>query len=461
MTADLCRLTAIELRNRIGRGELSAREVMAAHLAQIERVNPGLNAIVTLVADQAMTGAAAADERQARGEPLGLLHGLPVAHKDLFDTKGIRTTYGSPLYAKQVPTTDALIVERLKAAGAISVGKTNTPEWGAGSQTFNPIFGATRNPYDPSKTCGGSSGGSAVALAAGMVPMADGSDMGGSLRNPAAFCNVVGLRPSPGRVPSWPDRLGGFGLGVPGPMARTVADTALMLAAVAGPDSRSPIALDEPGINFARPLGRDFNGVRVAWAPRFGGLPYDPVIPARIEAQRPIFEGLGCVVEEAEPNVDQADGVFKTLRAWYFATTHQETWARHRSSLKDTVVWNIEQGLALSALDLGRAELQRTVLYHQVRKFLERYEFLVLPVTQVMPFDVEVDYPRELNGVTMETYIDWMKSCYLISATGCPAISVPAGFSAEGLPIGLQIVGRHRDDFGVLQLADAFERARA
>ncbi len=460
MTEPLCDLTAIELRNRIARRELSARDVMAAHLARIERTNPDLNAIVTLVAESAMTAAALADERQARDEPLGLLHGLPVAHKDLFDTRGIRTTYGSPLYATQIPAADALIVERLKAAGAISVGKTNTPEWGAGSHTFNPVFGATRNPYDRTKTCGGSSGGSAVALAAGMVPIADGSDMGGSLRNPAAFCNVVGLRPSPGRVPSWPDRLAGLGLGVPGPMARTAADTALMLAAIAGPDPRSPIALEAPGSRFAEPLGRDWHGVRIAWAPRFGGLPYEPEIPAQIEAQRPRFEGLGCVVEEAEPNVDEADDVFKTLRAWHFATTHHDAWARHKAELKDTVAWNIERGLALSGPDLGRAELQRTTLYHRVRKFFERYDFLVLPVTQVMPFDIETEYPREIAGVPMTTYIDWMKSCYLISATGCPAISVPAGFGPGGHPIGLQIVGRHRDDFGVLQLAHAFGEAR-
>ncbi len=460
MTEPLCDLTAIELRNRIARREISARDAMDAHLARIERTNPDLNAIVTLAAEAAMAEATRADERQARNEPLGLLHGLPVAHKDLFDTRGMRTTYGSPLYASHVPAADALIVERLKAAGAISVGKTNTPEWGAGSHTFNPVFGATRNPYDRTKTCGGSSGGAAVALAAGMVPLADGSDMGGSLRNPAAFCNVVGLRPSPGRVPSWPDRLAGFGLGVPGPMARTVADTALMLAAIAGPDRRSPIALEEPGARFAEPLGRDWHGVRIAWAPRFGGLPYQPAIPAQIEAQRPRFEALGCVVEDAEPNVDEADEVFKTLRAWHFATTHHDAWLRHRTQLKDTVVWNIERGLALSGQDLGRAELQRTALYHRVRKFFERYDFLVLPVTQVMPFDLEVEYPREIAGVPMPTYIDWMKSCYLISATGCPAISVPAGFGPGGLPIGLQIVGRHRDDFGVLQLAYGFEQTR-
>lgn len=460
MTEPLCDWTALALRDGIARWEISARDVMADHLARIERTNPDLNAIVTLAAEAAMAEAARADERQARNEPLGLLHGLPVAHKDLFDTRGIRTTYGSPLYATHVPAADALIVERLKAAGAISVGKTNTPEWGAGSHTFNPVFGATRNPYDRTRTCGGSSGGAAVALAAGMVPIADGSDMGGSLRNPAAFCNVVGLRPSPGRVPSWPDRLAGLGLGVPGPMARTAADTALMLAAIAGPDPRSPIALQDPGSRFAEPLGRNWHRVRIAWAPRFGGLPYEPEIPAHIEAQRPRFEALGCVVEEAEPNVDEADSVFKTLRAWHFATTHQDDWVRHRTQLKDTVLWNIERGLALSGQDVGKAELQRTTLYHRVRRFFERYDFLVLPVTQVMPFDIETEYPKEVAGVPMATYIDWMKSCYLISATGCPAISVPAGFGPGGLPIGLQIVGRHRDDFGVLQLAHAFEQTR-
>src|SRR5678815_1694676 len=257
---ELCDLSAIDLASRIRRKQVSAREVMDAHLARIERVNPNVNAIVTLVAERAMADAARADERTAKGGTLGALHGLPVAHKDLIDTAGIRTTKGSRFYRDNVPTRDALIVTRIRAAGAITVGKTNTPELGAGSQTFNSVFGATRNPYDVTRTCGGSSGGAAVALACGMVPIADGSDTGGSLRNPAAFCNVVGIRPSPGRVPtengSWSP------LSVSGPMARSVADVALFLSAIAGPDHRSPLSINEDGTRFRAPLGRSFKGVR-------------------------------------------------------------------------------------------------------------------------------------------------------------------------------------------------------
>ncbi len=276
MSGGVCFLPAVELARLIREGELSAVEVMEAHLSQIERVNPEVNAIVTLLPERALEEARRADAALARGEGIGPLHGLPVAHKDLFWTKGVRTTFGSPIFENFVPKADALIVERLKRAGAISVGKTNTPEFGAGSQTFNEVFGATLNPYDTSKTCGGSSGGAAVALACGMVPLADGSDMGGSLRNPAAFCNVVGLRPSPGRVPSWPSQTSWSPLSVEGPMARTVRDAALMLSAIAGPDRRSPISISEPPGRFAGPLERDFSGVRVAWSPDLGGPPLEP-----------------------------------------------------------------------------------------------------------------------------------------------------------------------------------------
>src|SRR5947207_1046909 len=261
MASDICTLGAIEMARLIRSKQLSARDVLSAHVDQIERVNPRVNAIVTLLADRAMDRASAADEALARGEEVGPLHGLPIAHKDLQPTKGIRTTFGSPIFKDFVPPEDSLIVERIRDAGAIVVGKTNVPEFGAGSQTFNPVFGATLNPYDHSKTCGGSSGGAAAALACGMLPVADGSDMGGSLRNPASFCNIVGLRPSPGRVPSWPAAMAWSTLSVDGPMARSVADVALMLSAIAGPDPRSPIAIDEPGSRFAAPLDRDFKGV--------------------------------------------------------------------------------------------------------------------------------------------------------------------------------------------------------
>ena len=458
MNNELVFTTARELVQKMRAREISARELMQAHLEQIERVNPHVNAIVTLDAEGALRAAQAADEKIARGEALGVLHGLPIAHKDLQETRGMRTTYGSPIYRENVPTTDSLSVERLKIAGALTIGKTNVPEFGAGSQTFNLVFGATRNPYDVIKTCGGSSGGAAVALACGMIPIADGSDMGGSLRNPANFCNVVGFRPSPGRVPIHPAKLAWQTLAVDGPMARTVGDVAMVLSAMAGPDARSPIALQDAGEIFARSLERDFRGTRIAWASGFD-LPFDARVKKIVDAQVRVFEALGCVVEQAEPDLRDANEIFQTLRAWSFASTMRDEYAHHRAELKDTVIWNIEQGLKLTGADLGRVELKRAELYQRVRAFMQQYEFLILPVSQVLPFDVNQPYPTEINGVKMTTYIDWMKSCYYISVTGQPALSVPCGFTEEGLPVGLQIVGRHRDDFGVLQLGNAFEAA--
>lgn len=456
---ELCFLTARELAGRMRAGQLSALEVMEAHLAQIERVNPQVNAIVTLVAERALAGARQADAARARGEPLGPLHGLPIAHKDLVDTAGIRTTRGSPIYRDHVPEQDDLIVTRLRAAGAITIGKTNTPEFGAGSQTFNPVFGATRNPYDLSKTCGGSSGGAAVALACGMHAIADGSDMGGSLRNPAGYCNVVGLRPAPGRVPDWPSQNLWQPLSVLGPMARTAGDVALALSAIAGPDPRAPLSISEPGAQFAQPLDRDFWGVRVAWSRDLGGLPVDPQVTAALDAQRAAFEALGCLVEEATPDFGGADEVFKVFRALSYELGLGELLDQHRDQLKDTVIWNIEAGRALTGPQLAAAERARGALFERMHAFFERYEFLICPVSQLPPFDLSQPYIKEINGVALETYIDWMRSCYYISATAHPAISVPGGFTPGGLPVGIQIVGRHRDELGLLQLAHAFEGA--
>jgi amidase len=456
---EICSLTATEIARRIRAKEVSAVEVMEAHLARIDRLNKEVNAVVTLLPERAMDGARTADDILARGLPLGPLHGLPLAHKDLVSTKGIRTTYGSLVYKDFVPDHDALIVERLRAAGAIAVGKTNTPEFGAGSQTYNEVFGETLNPYDTTKTCGGSSGGAAVALACRMLPLADGSDLGGSLRNPASFCNVVGFRPSPGRVPAWPSLAAWFPFSVEGPMARTVDDVALMLSAMAGPDPRSPVSLSEPGASFARPPERDFGGVRIAWSRDLGGVPVDPRITEALEKQRGVFDSLGCVVVEGEPDFSDADEIFLVWRAWYFELSYGEVLEEHRNELKETVVWNIEEGQRLTGPQIGRAERKRSELYHRVRKFMEAHEFLVLPVAQVPPFDVKQRYVTEINGVRMKNYIEWMKSCYYITVTGHPAISVPCGFTPEGLPVGIQIVGRHRDDLGVLQLARAFERA--
>jgi amidase len=461
LVTDICQLSAVELARLIRAKELSAREVVGAHLAQIERVNPGVNAIVTLVADQAMERARLADEDLANGREIGPLHGLPIAHKDLQSTNGIRTTFGSPIYRDFVPAEDSLLVERLRHAGAIVVGKTNTPEFGAGSQTFNPVFGATLNPYDRGKTCGGSSGGAAVALATNMLPIADGSDMGGSLRNPASFCGVVGLRPSPGRVPVWPTPTAWSTLSVDGPMARNVADVALMLTGIAGPDARSPIAIDESGSRFAAPPETDFKGVRVAWWKDLGGVPVDRHVRAAVDAQRRVFEALGCIVDEAEPDFSDFDAVFKTVRGLAFLTGVAPRVDGHRDQVKETVLWEIERGERLTVAEIVWAETKRTELYHRMRRFMERYEFFVLPTVQVPPFDINQPYPTEIDGVAMETYIDWMKSCYYISIVGNPAISVPCGFTPEGLPVGLQIVGRHRDDRGLLQMAHAFEGAAA
>jgi amidase len=460
--AEICFLSAEELGRLIRGREVSAEETMASCIEQIERTNPSVNAIVTLVPERAMRDARVADERLAealaRGEEVGPLHGLPVAHKDLAATKGIRTTFGSLIYEDFVPEEDDLIVERLRGAGAITVGKTNTPEFGAGSQTYNEVFGETLNPYDTTKTCGGSSGGAAVALACGMVPIADGSDMGGSLRNPASFCNVVGFRPSPGRVPSWPTQTACSSLSTEGPMARTVRDVALMLAGISGPDPRSPLAVSGPGDDFFGPLERDFSGTRVAWSRDLGGLPVDPRVTAVLDERRHVFEDIGCLVEDEEPDLTDADEVFKVLRAWHFELNYGELLEEHRGRMKDTVVWNIEHGAGLSGPDVGRAERGRTEIYHRMRSFMEGYDFLVAPVSQVPPFDVKQRYVTEINGVEMETYIDWMKSCYYVTVTGLPAISVPCGFTPEGLPVGIQILGRPRDDLGVLQLAYAFEQ---
>ena len=332
---------------------------MAAHLARVDLHNEAVNAVVTLASDTALAEAEAADRTLARGDGVGPLHGLPVAHKDLFVTAGLKTTFGSRVFADHVPTETSLIVERERRAGAITLGKTNTPEFGAGSQTFNEVFGATRNPYDLTKTCGGSSGGSAVALATGMVPIADGSDLGGSLRNPASFCNVVGLRPTPGRVPSWPDAAPWFPFSVAGPMARTVGDVALLLDAVAGPDSRAPLSVGIPAVPCLDALSRNFRDVRVAWSPDLGGLPVEPDVTAVLERQRGTFESLGCLVDNGCPDFSGADTVFTTWRAWVYDVLFGETLDRHPGMLKDTVVWNIEAGRRLSGSYLANAERAR------------------------------------------------------------------------------------------------------
>ncbi len=456
---EICFLPATTQARMIRERQISAVELTQTHLDQIARVNPAINAIVTLVPERALAQAAAADAALLRGDVVGPLHGLPVAHKDLAETAEVRTTFGSLLYTDHVPTHDCLLVERIRAAGAITLGKTNTPEFGAGSHTFNALFGATHNPYDLAKSAGGSSGGAAAALACGMVALADGSDMGGSLRNPAAFCNVVGLRPGPGRVPDWPSQTHWSPLATDGPLARTVSDVALFLSVIAGADLRAPLSLAEDPTVFARPLAGDVRGWRVAWSPTLGGLPFDPHILAALAPHRATFADLGCTVTDEDLDLRGAVEVFTTWRAWHFAVGLGPLIDKHPGALKATIVGNIAAGRALTGEDLARAERLRAQLWQRVLQFFTRYDALVCPVTQVPPFVIAQEYVTEIAGVPMQSYIDWMQSCTVISATGLPAISVPAGFTAAGLPVGIQIIGRPRGERALLELAFAFEQA--
>ncbi len=457
---DLCFATASDIAGWIRNGDISSREVMQAHLDQIERVNPMVNAIVTLLdADDLLDQASKADERLAKEGPEGIgpLHGLPVGIKDLQPTAGIRTTYGSRIFKDFVPEEDSLTVQRYKEAGAIVMGKTNTPEFGAGSQTFNEVFGTTLNAYDLTKTCGGSSGGATVALACGMMPIAQGSDFGGSLRNPAAWSNVVGMRNSIGTVPTYPAPLGYTSESVTGGMGRTVADVALQLTALAGPDPRVPSSLMQPASVFAQPLERDFSDTRIAWSRNVGGAPIDSVITETLDSQRHIFENLGCIVEDAEPPLEDAGEIFHVLRAAIFAHQHEANIRDHRELVKETIIWNAEEGMRLTALEVKKAEEARSNLYARMADFMSRYDYLVLPVTSVPPFSADEEYPKEVAGKPLTNYLEWMSPCSSITVTGLPAISVPAGFDKNGLPTGLQIVGRQKADFSVLQIAHAFE----
>ncbi|MEV7383168.1 amidase [Streptomyces lydicus] len=460
MTDALHHLDATDLAARLRRREISAREVVQAHLDRIERVNPTVNAIVTLDAEGALAAAAEADARLVRGAEVPPLHGLPIAFKDTHLTRGMRTTFGSPLFADHVPDEDDVVVDRLQRAGAIRLGKTNVPEFAAGSHTFNRVFGTTRNPYDPTRSAGGSSGGAAAALAAGLQPLADGSDMGGSLRNPASFCNVVGLRPTPGRVPPQPGGDLWDTLAVPGPMGRTVADTALLLSAMAGPDPRCPIGLETPGAAFRVPLDRKLRGLRVAWTPDLGGLaPADPDVLAVLESQLHVLEELGWRVDTACPDLTGADETFRTLRAHSFDLAFGGLLDADREALKPSLARNVEEGRRLTTADLVTATATRSRLHLETLDFFSRYDLLLAPVSQVTPFDAELEYPQEVAGRPTTTYLDWMRSAYLISVLGVPALSVPAGFTPAGLPVGMQFIGPPRADLAVLQAGHAYERA--
>jgi amidase len=455
--SELLARSASELAAEIRTGHLSSRELVSASLAQTARINPHLNALVTLDGEAALKMADNADRQQVRGETLGPLHGLPVAHKDAFLTRGMRTTWGSPIYADHIPVEDSLIVSRQAQAGAIRIGKSNMPEFGAGSQTFNKVFGFTRNPYNPALTCGGSSGGAAVALATGMVALADGSDMGGSLRNPASFCNVVGLRPSPGRVPLWPNNNSFGQLTVAGPMGRTVADVALLLSVIAGPDPRDPLSLTTPGADFRTSLNADFSQARIAFSPDLGGLPVSTEVRAITEAGVKRLAGMVHTVDYAEPSFSGAARAFQILRALIFAGSYAGLLNDHRHQMKKSVVWNIELAKMLLAEDVIEAEAVRARLFRDTSALLQNWDFIVAPVSQVVPFPVEQESVESINGEPMNNYIEWMNSCSLVTLTGHPAISIPCGFTSEGLPVGLQIIGRYRDELTLLKFAHACE----
>jgi amidase len=457
---EICFSSARDLARRIRSRELSAREVMAAHLDRIARVNPILNAIVAKLDDeQCLARADEADQAIAHGEPIGALHGLPIAFKDLEPATGFPWTRGSTIYRNDRPLEDSVIVERLKSAGAIPIGKTNVPEFGMGSHTYNEVYGTTVNPYDRTKTAGGSSGGAGAALAAGLLPIADGSDLGGSLRNPANFNNIVALRPSVGLVPNAPTVLPFLGFLVKGPMARSTDDAALLLSVMAGADERDPGSYPSEPHAFDRPLTRDFLNVRVAWCPDLGSLPLDRGVRAVLDARRAAFEALGCRVEDAVPPLEGIDEVFLTLRRWRSWVLLGPLLASHGTRMKREAIEEIEAGSRIGAGDVGAAMIRHATILERLRKFEERYAFTICAVNQVPPFDAAIDWPREVDGVAMDHYIAWMKSAYWISATFRPAASVPGGFTADGLPVGIQIVGRYRDDLGVLQIAHAFEQA--
>ncbi|HEY9274585.1 MULTISPECIES: amidase [Achromobacter] len=455
-STDICSLSAVEMAAEIRQGHLSATDAVLAHLRRIEAVNPKINAIIALDADAALAAARAADLKQARGEALGPMHGLPVAHKDNQAVAGMPTTHGSPLFANNIATVDSIVVERQRKAGAITLGKTNLPEFAAGSHTFNSLFGLTRNPYDLTRSAGGSSGGAAAALAAEMVALADGTDMGGSLRNPASFCNVVGLRPSFGLIPVWPQSGAWSPLSVPGPMARTVQDAALFLGVLAGPDPRDPTSANGEAFK-AGSLEGGVRGLRVAYAPTLGGLPVEEGVQTVVDAAVATLASLGCEVELNCPDLARADRMFHVLRALSFETAYGDLVRKHPNDIKAAVRWNASQGAALSATDIGHALRTQVSLYQEMRAFLEDYDFLVAPVSQVAPFPGEQEYPTWIEGEAVATYIDWMKSCSRITATGHPAISLPCGFTAEGLPVGIQIVGRFHGERDLLRLAYALE----
>ncbi|GAA3674322.1 amidase [Arthrobacter ginkgonis] len=461
MTNELVYRGAVELTELMRSRQVSAVEVLEAHLEQIDRLNPVVNAVVTIDEDGARAAAAEADRKLAAGEPTGPLHGLPISFKDTARTAGMRTTFGHPRHADFVPDANDLHVQRILDAGAILLGKTNVPEYAAGSHTFNRVFGVTRNPYDPSKSAGGSSGGAAAALASGFQPIADGSDMGGSLRNPASFCNVVGLRPTPGMVPNTDGTNVFCPLGVAGPMGRTADDVALLFSAMTGASPEDPFSVFPPAgeVPAKEPSPQDFAGLRIAYAPTLGGrVPVAREVLDVLDPQAEALAGLGAHVELTCPDLDGSDEVFRVLRAATFHAAWGDDLDADPALFHHLLAGNIRDGAPLSGRDVLRAEEGMTRLIREAARFFERYDLVIAPASQVAPFDADLEYPTEIEGQRLESYLDWMRAPYLFTPLGLPALSVPAGFTPSGLPVGLQMIGARGSDARLLRLASAFEQ---
>jgi amidase len=458
-------LNAVELSHAIQSKTVSCSEVMKAYLEHIDRINPTYNAIVSLRNyEELISEAAQKDAQLAQGTAHGWMHGFPHAVKDLAATKKIPTTMGSPLLVNALTAHDAIFVERLKNAGAIIVGKTNTPEFGLGSQTYNTVFGTTLNAYAPELCAGGSSGGAAVALATRMLPVADGSDMMGSLRNPAAYNNIIGFRPSFGRVPSGPTTEIFFQqLGYEGPMGRTVKDTAMLLSTMAGFDARIPLSLnDDPGI-FTGNLQADMKGCKIGWLGDFNGyLPMEAGILELCQNALEHFEQLGCIVAPVTVDypLEKLWHAWLTLRHWLIAADLGPLYATkgNRAKFKPEAIWEIESGHSLTAADVYGASTDRSEWYQTLVTLFRRFDFLVLPSAQVFPFDAKTHWPREIAGKTMDTYHRWMEVTVPGTFAGCPVVNVPVGFNARGIPMGMQIIGPATQDLKVLQVAYVYEQ---
>ena len=457
---DLCYLPATELAAAIRTRRLSPVELTTAILDRIAQLNPKINAYCTVVAEAALAAARQAEAATLQGQPLGPLHGIPLSFKDLTVTAGIRTTFGSKIFTHHVPTEDAVVVERVRRAGAIVLGKTNTPEFGCKGVTDNRLFGYTRNPWHLDRIAGGSSGGAAAALAAGLGPLAEGSDLAGSIRIPASCCGVVGFKPSLGRVPNYPSANGWTAFSVVGPMARTVRDAALLLSVMAGPDDRDPLSLPDTGDDYARATEREVRALRVAWSADLGYAAVDPEVQSLCAAAAKMFENFGCVLEEAHPGFEDPEPLFLDLTAPPRAALCGPYLAQWQDQMDPILVQRIGRAQSASAVDYEQATHRRTTFWHVVRRFFARYDLLLTPTTAVPPFAIGVDFPLEIAGRPVSSPLAWIPFTFPFAMTGQPAISVPCGWTKEGLPVGLQIVGRRFADATVLIAAHLFEAAR-